>query len=95
MHIVSSTDAKRNLGSLLEEVQSGEIVEIEVFGKPKAVLMSAEQFEEIKPHLKMKRKREFGAWKDILAGVDVNALLATPIEGLEEYMPQDSPEESA
>jgi hypothetical protein len=34
-------------------------------------------------------KREFGAWKDMLAGVDVDALLAIPIEWPDEYMPDD------
>jgi len=94
MH-VSSTEAKRNLGALLEQVQTGEVVEIDVFGKPKAVLISADKFEEIKPHIKPKHKREFGCGKHIFKNVDVNELLAIPIEWPEEYMPDESKESEA
>lgn len=93
MH-VTSTEAKRNLGALLEQVQSGEVVEIDVFGKPKAVLISAEKYKRLEEHLKPKPKREFGCARDILANVDVNAWLAIPIDWPEEYMP-DEPGEGA
>jgi prevent-host-death family protein len=90
MTMVTSTDAKRHLGSLLDQVQSGDIVEIASFGKPKAVLMSTESYEALKSGKPVQPKRVFGAWKDILGHIDVNALLAAPLEGFEEYMPEDS-----
>ena len=42
------------------------------------------------PPAKARRSREFGGGRHLLAGVDIEALLATPIEDMfSEYVPED------
>jgi len=45
---------------------------------------------ESEPPAKARKPREFGAGRHLLAGVDIEALLATPIDDMfADYMPED------
>jgi prevent-host-death family protein len=83
MVTMNATDARNNIGTLWDTA-AREPVTIESAGKPIAVVLSPEEYK----NLTRKRKpRQAGTMCHLFEGVDVNALLATPIdEVFEEYM---------
>lgn len=76
MVTMNATDARNNIGKLWDTA-SREPVTIESAGKPIAVVLSPEEYEKLK---KQRKPRQPGFAKDLLAGVDVDALLATSID---------------
>ena len=76
MVTITETEAKKNIGKLWVSA-SQEPVTVESAGRPIAVVMSPEAYKALtSPH----QPRKAGFAKELLAGVDVNALLAIPID---------------
>lgn len=83
MTTMNATDARNNIGKLWERA-SREPVTIESAGKPIAVVLSPEEYDKLK---RRRKPRQPGTMRDLLAGVDIDALLATPIDDVfAEYM---------
>lgn len=58
-NVISATDAKNNFGNLLSQVaDSGEPVVVERQGKPRAAIISMEQYRELRAFQKEQRRRE-------------------------------------
>lgn len=55
---VSSNDAKQHWGAMIKAANSGEAVIVESHGKPKAVVISPEAFEEYQTALENQRRAE-------------------------------------
>ena len=76
MVTMNATDARNNIGKLWDAA-SREPVTIESAGKPIAVVLSPEEYDRLTSN-RMPRRAGFA--KELLADVDVDALLATPID---------------
>lgn len=89
MATMKATDARNNIGSLWDKATEQPVV-IESAGKPIAVVLSVEAYS----RLTMARlPRQFGCGRHLLsgAGINVNDLLATPIDDVfSGYMPDDT-----
>jgi prevent-host-death family protein len=84
MKTLKATFVRNHIAEAWEMART-EPITIENHGSPEFVLMSVSEYEK----LAQKRKpRQPGFAKHIFEGVDIDALLATPIPGLEEYMPE-------
>jgi len=84
MVTMTATAARNNIKKLWTTAAT-EPVTIETAGKPIAVVISPDEYTRLKSRAK---PRKLGFAKDILAGIDVDALLATPIDDVfAEYMP--------
>ena len=83
MLTMNATDARNNIGKLWDKAAK-EPVTIESAGKPVAVVLSPEAYSKL---VRGRKPRKAGTMRHIFAGVDVNALLATPIDDVfVEYM---------
>jgi prevent-host-death family protein len=83
MVTMNATTARNNIKKLWTTAAS-EPVTIESAGKPIAVVLSPEEYERLKGEPK---PRKLGFAKDLLKGIDVDALLATTIDDVfAEYM---------
>jgi len=84
MVTVTATEARNNIGKLWKKA-AAEPVMVEAAGKPLVVVISAEEYEKLTSG---KRKRRVaGTGANLLAGLDVKAFLATPIDDVfEDYM---------
>jgi prevent-host-death family protein len=81
---MNATTARNNIKKLWNAAAQ-EPVTIESAGKPIAVVLSPQEYARLKQSGK---KRKLGFAKDIFEGVDVDELLATPIDDIfAEYMP--------
>lgn len=76
MVTINASDARNNIGKLWEAA-SREPVTIESAGKPIAVVLSPEAYDRLTGS---PRRRQPGTMRHLFEGVDVNALLATPID---------------
>lgn len=59
---VSSNDAKQHWGAMMKAVNEGEEVIVESHGKPKAVVISPEAFEELRQAREKARREEILVW---------------------------------
>ena len=59
---VSSNEAKQHWGAMLKAASSGEAVIVESHGKPKAVVISPEAFEEYQQAREQQRREEALEW---------------------------------
>jgi len=83
MVTINASDARNNIGKLWEAA-SREPVTIESAGKPIAIVLSPEAYEKLAGR---RKRREAGTMRHLFAGIDVNELLATPIDDVfSEYM---------
>ena len=83
MVTMNATDARNNIGKRWETA-ADEPVTVESAGKPIAVVLSPEVYEKL---MSPRRPRKAGSMKRMLAGVDINALLNTPIDDdFKDYM---------
>lgn len=83
MVTMNATEARNNIKKLWTTAAS-EAVTIESAGKPIAVVLSPDEYARLKGELK---PRKGGFAKGLFAGVDVDSLLATPIDDVfAEYM---------
>ena len=76
MVTINATEARNNIGKLWDAA-SREPVTVESAGKPIAIVMSPEE------NVRLTRKRtprQSGGMRQLFAGVDVNELLATPVD---------------
>ncbi len=88
MLTMNATEARNNIGSLWSKAAE-EPVMIESAGKPIAVVLSVEAYNYL---AKIRPPRQFGAGRHLLsgAGINVDELMATPIEDIfAEYMPEE------
>ncbi len=76
MITMSATDARNNIGRLWDAATE-EPVLIESAGKPIAVVLSPAEFQKL---TRQRRPRQAGCGKRLLANINVDALLNTPIE---------------
>lgn len=86
MVTMKATDARNNIGSLWEKATEQPVM-IESAGKPIAVVLSVEAYSRLAA---ARLPRQFGCGRHLLsgAGINVNDLLATPVdEAFSEYMP--------
>ena len=86
MTIASATDFKVHLGEYLDKAQSEPVI-VQKAGRDVAVLISKDEYDRLSNRPEP-RRRQRGFAKHLFAGVDVDQLLATPLEGFEEYMPE-------
>ena len=86
MTIASATEFKIHLGEYLDKSRT-EPVFVRKSGRDVAVLISKEEFDRLSVQ-PLRRPRRRGFAKHLFTGIDVDKLLATPIEGFEEYMPE-------
>ena len=83
MVTMNASDARNNIGKLWDAA-SREPVTVESAGKPIAVVLSPEEYDKLKGR---RHRRQAGTMRHLFEGVDVNALLATPIDDVfSEYM---------
>jgi prevent-host-death family protein len=83
MVTISATDARNNIGKLWETA-ADEPVTVESAGKPIAVVLSPQTYDKL---VSSRRPRKAGTMKRMFEGIDVNALLDTPIdEVFKDYM---------
>ena len=84
MVTLTATEARNNIGKLWEKGAT-EPVMVEAAGKPLAVVLSPQEYDKL---VGARRKpRVAGTAANLLANVDVDALLATPIDDVfAEYM---------
>ena len=81
---MTATEARNSIGALWQRASS-EPVMIEAAGKPLAVVVSPEYFEQLTA--KQRKPRTPGTGASLLGGLDVTAFLATPIDDdFSEYM---------
>jgi prevent-host-death family protein len=73
---INATDARNNIGKLWETA-SQEAVTVESAGKPIAVVLSPDAYDKL---IHQRKPRQVGFAKHLLTGVDVDALLATPVD---------------
>jgi prevent-host-death family protein len=86
MVTMKATEARNNIGSLWDKATE-EPVMIESAGKPIAVVLSVEEYSRLAT---ARLPRQFGCGRHLLsgAGINVNDLLATPVDDVfSEYMP--------
>lgn len=76
MVMISAEEARGNIGKLWEAALQ-EPVMVESASQPIAVVLSPAEFQRLSAP---RHPRQAGCGKHLLAGVDVNALLNTPIE---------------
>ncbi len=89
MVTIDAAEAQDNIGSLWDKATE-EPVMIESAGKPVAVVLSIEEYSCLAT---ARLPRQFGCGRHLLsgAGINVNDLLATPIDDVfSEYMPNVS-----
>lgn len=80
----TATEARNNIGKLWEAA-ANEPVLVEAAGKPMVVVMSAEEYNKLTGS--PRKPRIAGTGANLLANLDVDDLLSTPIdEVFEEYM---------
>ncbi|MEO7718007.1 MAG: type II toxin-antitoxin system prevent-host-death family antitoxin [Capsulimonas sp.] len=79
--VVNSTDAKRNLGGLIDSARTDTVV-IERFGRPVVVLVDYDRFQSLEKQA-TPPKRQLGAFKHI--PLNIEEFMATPVPGMEEY----------
>jgi len=80
---MNATEARNNIGKLWETA-ADEPVTIESAGKPIAIVLSPDAYEKL---ISPRRPRKAGTMKRMFEGVDVNALLDTPIDDVfKDYM---------
>jgi len=83
MVTINATDARNNIKKLWTTAAI-EPVTIESAGKPIAVVLSPEEYASLKGQ---RKPRQGGFAKGLFAGVDLDALMATPIDDIfAEYM---------
>jgi len=83
MVTINASDARNNIGKLWEAA-SRDTVTIESAGKPIAIVLSPEAYEKLAGS---RKRRMPGTMRHLFEGVDVNELLATPIDDVfSEYM---------
>jgi len=83
MVTMTATDARNNIGKLWVTA-SREPVSVESAGRPIAIVLSPEEYDKITSR---RKPRTPGTMRHLFEGVDVNALLATPIDDVfSEYM---------
>ncbi|HEY3329468.1 MAG TPA: type II toxin-antitoxin system Phd/YefM family antitoxin [Capsulimonadaceae bacterium] len=83
MVTMTATEARNNIGKLWDTA-SREPVTVESAGKAVAIVISPDEYEKLKGG---RKPRMAGFAKDLLAGVDIEALMAVPIDDVfEEYM---------
>jgi prevent-host-death family protein len=75
---MNATEARNNIGKLWDAA-SREPVTIESAGKPIAVVLSPEEYGKL---TRVRKTRKAGTMRHLFEGVDVNALLATPIDDI-------------
>lgn len=75
MTTISATEARNNIGKLWETAAQ-EPVTVLSAGKPIAVVLSPDEYDK----MTARRKPRAGFAKHLLSGVDVRALLDTPID---------------
>lgn len=78
MLTVTATEARNNIGKLWEKAAS-EPVMVESAGKAMVVVMSAREYERLTGTYSRK-PRIPGTGTNLLAGIDVDALLDTPVD---------------
>lgn len=84
MLTLTAVEARDNIGTLWEKAAS-EPVMIESAGQPLAVIMSPSEYERLTSA--PRKPRVAGTGANLLANIDVEALLATPIDDVfAEYM---------
>ena len=84
MVTINATSARNNINKLWT-LASEEPVTDESAGKPVAVVMSPAEYERLTG---LPKRRKLGFAKGLFAGVDIDELLATPIDDVfAEYMP--------
>lgn len=83
MVTISATEARNNIGKLWDTA-AREPVMVESAGTPVAVVISPDEYEKLRGN---RKPRVAGFARDLLAGVDVDALMAVPIDDIfEDYM---------
>jgi prevent-host-death family protein len=83
MVTMSATDARNNIGTLWDTA-SREPVTVESAGKPIAVVLSPEEYGKLTHR---RKPRQAGTMRHLFEGVDVNEVLAIPIDDVfAEYM---------
>ena len=88
MVTMRATEARNNIGSLWEKAAEQPVM-IESAGKPIAVVLSVEAYNQLAA---ARPPRQFGAGRHLLsgAGIDVDELMARPIDDMfADYMPED------
>jgi len=86
MVTMKAAEARNNIASLWEKAAEQPVM-IESAGKPIAVVLSVEAYNQL---TSARPPRQFGAGRHLLADVDIDALLATPIDDMfADYMPED------
>ena len=76
MITINATEARNNIGKLWDAA-SQEPVTIESAGKPIAIVLSPEAYNKLTCQ---RKPRKAGTMRHLFVDVDVNALLATPID---------------
>jgi prevent-host-death family protein len=74
---LTASEARNNIGKLWEQA-AAEPVLVESAGKPLAVVMSPQEYDRLTGG--RRKPRVAGTGANLLADVDVDALLATPID---------------
>ena len=86
MHTMKATEVRNNIGSLWTKAAEQPVM-IESVGKPIAVVLSVEEYDKL---AKPRQLREFGCGRHLLVGVDVDELLARPIDDMfADYIPEE------
>ena len=88
MLTMKATEVRNNIGSLWTKAAEQPVM-IESAGKPIAVVLSVEEYDKLKKPL---QPREFGCGRHLLsgAGIDVDALMAVPIDDMfADYIPEE------
>ena len=86
MVTMKASEARNNIGSLWTKAAEQPVM-IESAGKPIAVVLSVEEYDKL---AKPRQPREFGCGRHLLVGVDVDELLARPIDDMfADYMPEE------
>jgi prevent-host-death family protein len=84
MVTIKATFVRNHIAETWEMARNGPVV-VENHGQPEFVILTASEYEK----LSSKRKpRQPGFGAHLFEGIDVDELLATPIPGIEEYMPE-------
>lgn len=83
MATISETEARSNIGKLWRTAAQGPVT-VESAGRPIAVVLSPEEYDRISARrpARTPQPRQAGTGKSLLAGVDINALLAVDIAEL-------------
>ena len=84
MQTVTATFVRNKIADAWEMARSGPLA-IENHGEVEFVILSAADYDKLTHG---RKPRQAGYARHLFEGVDVDALLATPVPGLEEYMPE-------